>query len=194
MALLPQSLAHLARVEFGGGGGFEGFEVEVEPIVGAEGVELAPLFELHHTLLLLYATHKVLLVPASEDNQLAREVVLPCAHNGGVPIPAVLPDGGGVSLHGVFVEVVNYKHIYGIARERALPTHRHQVARVTHYLRKFGGALVGSRAPRSLDGGVGKEGCVGGRVDEPLHSLVELLGERGTIRGYGDVEVGIFAQ
>ena len=50
------------------------------------------------------------------------------AHNGGVPLPAVLSNNGRLRLHGILIQVVKDEAVNSIARERALATHANKLA------------------------------------------------------------------
>ena len=103
---LPQRLARLAGVDLRGRRGFQGLEIEVQPPVGRQRVELRPRAQLLDRLAGREGADQVLLVPAGEDHQFARGVVHAGPHHRSVPLPAVGPDKRRIGLKRVFIHIV----------------------------------------------------------------------------------------
>ena len=100
---LPQRLARLAGVDLRGRRGFQGLEIEVQPPVGRQRVELRPRAQLLDRLAGREGADQVLLVPAGEDHQFARGVVHAGPHDGGVPLPAVGADERRIGFKRIFI-------------------------------------------------------------------------------------------
>ena len=75
----------------------------VQPPVGGQRVELRPRAQLLDRLARRERADQVLLVPAGEDHQFARGVVLAGPHDGGVPLPAVGADERRIGFKRVFI-------------------------------------------------------------------------------------------
>ena len=106
MKLLPERFARFTGIDRRRRTRFESFEVQIEPGIGRQRIELRPVGELDERLPAAERADQILLVPAREDDQLAGEVVHTGLHDRGVPLPTVLPHDGRIGLHRIFVHIV----------------------------------------------------------------------------------------
>lgn len=67
----PQRLARRTRIDRGGRGRFERFEIERQPAVGGHSFQILPHTQFDHRLALSQHPDQILFVPAREDQQLA---------------------------------------------------------------------------------------------------------------------------
>jgi len=98
--------ARRARVDSGRGRGFERFEVQMQPRIGRQAVELRPLLQLRDRFAGRERADQVLFVPAGEDDQLARSVVHAGADHRRIPLPAVGADERRIGFEGVLVHII----------------------------------------------------------------------------------------
>ena len=194
MKLLPKRFARFTGIDRRRRTRFESFEVQIEPGIGRQRIELRPVGELDERLPAAERADQILLVPAREDDQLAGEVVHTGLHDRGVPLPTVLPHDGRIGLHRIFVKVVENEAVHTVARERPLAADREQAAPVTDDLHLIGRTQVLRRPGSPLDGRFREKGCIFGRIDDTLHAPVELRSQRSRIGGDGDPQIGIAPQ
>ena len=194
LLLLPQRLARHARVDSGRGRGFERFEVQVQPRVGGQAVELRPLPQLRDRFAGSERADQVLFVPAGEDDQLTRSVVHAGADHRRIPLPAVGADERRIGFEGVLVEVVEDKTIDAVARERTFAAHRKQAAPAADDLDLVGRADIAGRLGTLLDGRRGEERGVLARLDDTLDTAVEFRRQRPGIGGDRHALIGVQPQ
>ena len=194
VALLPQRLARAPRIDLGGGSGLERLEVQMQPRIGGQRVELRPLGRLDDPLALPERADQILLVPAREDDQFARQVVHARPHDRRIPLPAVFAHERRIGLHRILVEVVENEAVDAVARERTLAPDRQQPAPRSDDLDLFGRAEVAGGLPAALDRRAGEARRIFGRLDDALHAPVEFRGQRRGIRGDGDAQIGVESQ
>ncbi len=104
--LLPQRLSRKTRIDRRRRPALERLEIEVQPAVGRQRIELLPSQQLLDRLALADRADEILLVPAREDHQFARGVVHPRPHHRGVPLPAVGPHDRRVGLKRILVHII----------------------------------------------------------------------------------------
>ena len=194
LLLLPQRLARHARVDSGRGRGFERFEVQMQPRIGRQAVELRPLLQLRDRFAGRERADQVLFVPAGEDDQLARSVVHAGADHRRIPLPAVGADERRIGFEGVLVEVVEDKTIDAVARERTFAAHRKQAAPAADDLDLVGSADIAGRLGTLLDGRSGEERGVFARLDDTLDTAVEFRRQRSRIGGDRHALIGVQPQ
>ena len=190
----PQGGTRRTRVDLGGRRSLERFEIEVQPAVAAEFVQLAPRAQSDEPLAAHERADQILVVPAREDDQLARSVVHAGSDHRRVPLPAVLAHERRVGLQSVLVEVVEYETVYAIARERTLAAHGENAAAPAHDLGLVGRADAAGRLGTPLEGRFGKERGIFGRVDNALHAAVEPGGQCSGIGGDSHPQIGVEPQ
>ncbi len=192
--LLPQRLSRKTRVDRRRRPALECLEIEVQPAVGRQRIELLPCQQVLNRLALADRTDEVLLVPACEDHQFARCVVHPRPHHRGIPLPAVGPHDRRVGLERILVEVVEDEAVHAVARQRTLAPHRQQPAAASDDLDLLGGADVARRFRAALDRRRRKEGSILARFEDPLHPAVEFRGQGTRIGGDRHAAVGVETQ
>ncbi len=163
----------------------------MQPLVAPDLRNLGPIGELNNPLATRNTTNQILLVPAREDNQFAREIVHTGTHYRGVPLPAILARNGRIGLDSVFVEVVQDEDIDTIARQCSLAPDRQQLASTSDDLDLVSRTDIVGRFATLLDGRLRKEFGILLRLDNALHTSVELIGQRCRIGGYCHSQVGI---
>ena len=166
----------------------------MKPLAGLQRFELRPAGQLHDRLARHDGADEVLFVPTREDDQFARGVVHARTHHRGVPLPAVGADERRIGLQGILVEVVEDEAVDAVARQRALAPHREQTAPAADDLDLVGRADVVGRPGAALDGGGGEDVAVFARLEDALHTAVELRGQRPRVGSDRHPAVGVEPQ
>ena len=192
--LLPQRLSRKTRIDRRRRPALERLEIEVQPAVGRQRIELLPSQQLLDRLALADRADEILLVPAREDHQLSRGVVHPSPHHRGVPLPAVGPHDRRVGLKRILVKVVEDEAVHAVARQRTLAPYRQQPAAASDDLDLLGGADVARRFRAALDRRRRKKGGILARFEDPLHPAVELRGQGARVGGDRHAAVGVESQ
>ena len=194
MLLLPQRFAGLPGVDAGGRAAFQGLEIEVQPPVGGQALQLRPFAQLLDRLAGREGADQILLVPAREDDQFARGVVHAGPHHRGVPLPAVGADERRIGFERILIEVVQHEAVHAVARQRPFAPDGEQSAPAADDLDLVGRADVARGLRPLLDGRAGEKGGVLPRFEDALHAAVELRGQRPRVGGDGDPQVGVQPQ
>ena len=106
MKLLPERFARFTGIDRRRRTRFESFEVQIEPGIGRQRIELRPVGELDERLPAAERADQILLVPAREDDQFARGVVHAGPHDGGVPLPAVGADERRIGFERILIQKI----------------------------------------------------------------------------------------
>lgn len=194
MTLGPERFAFEPRVDSRRRRLFYRFEVEYQPCVRGYLVRLGRILENDVFFFAENKTYKVLLMPAGKDNQFRGVVMETGPHYGGIPFPAVIPNHGGIGLHGVFVKVVEYEDIHIVAGKRAFTPYGDQLSFMALHL-DVGSSPDAVRFGRERpDGGPGEKFAVRLGIHYALGPFIEPGGERSVIGGYGYLQIRVASQ
>ena len=177
-----------------GGEAFERLEIQVQPRVGRQPVELRPAGEFDDGFTRGERADKVFLVPACEDDQFARGVVHARPHDRGIPLPAIGADDGRIGFEGILVEVVEDEAVDTVTRERAFAPDGEQSAAAADDLHFVDRTDITGRFRTLFDGRGGKKRGIFARFDDALHAAVEFRSQRPGIGGDRNAQVGIKPQ
>ena len=192
--LFPQCCALRPRIDLRRRRALDGLEIQVQPRVGSQRVELRPVAQLRDRFARREGADKVLLVPAREDDQFARSVMHARTHHRGIPLPTVGTDQRRIGLQGILVEVVEDEAIDPVARKRTFAADRKQSAPATDDLHLVGRTDVAGRLGALFDGRGGKQRLVFARFEDALHAAVEFRSQSPRIGGDRNPAIGIEPQ